>query len=63
AQIAEHLDGRIPLLPERLQAIEERIQQLQQRVGYTGDYRSWIQRHLPKRLEEMLQLEVSDAEE
>jgi NADPH-dependent glutamate synthase beta subunit-like oxidoreductase len=61
-RVAENLASRASLTEEQLCAIEERIQQLQQRVGYSGDYPGWIRRHLPKRLEEMLQLETDSSD-
>jgi hypothetical protein len=60
ARLAEHLSGRAPLSPEHIAALDERFQELQRRVGYDGNYSAWIRRHVPKRLEDLLQLSVSE---
>jgi hypothetical protein len=60
ARIAEHLTRWEPLSAQQCAALDERVRELQRRVGYDGDYPRWIRRHLPKRLEEMLQLNVPD---
>ncbi len=62
ARIARHLTARPPLEAEQISLIDDYITQLQQRVGYDGDYPRWIQRHLPKRLEDLLHLELPDAD-
>lgn len=61
-RIAEHLIGKPLLEEEQIRAIDERLDQLCRRVSYDGDYEGWIQRHLPKRLEDLLQLELSEEE-
>ncbi len=63
ARVAEHLRRRAPLSAEECAVIDERIQTLQRSVGYDGDYQGWIRRHLPKRLEELLQLNIPESEE
>lgn len=40
-----------PLSPDHVAEIEQRIHRLQQRVGYTGDYDSWIAKVTPPDLE------------
>jgi len=40
--VAERLSGQAPLPPERVSALLSEVQSLQRRVGYTGNYREWI---------------------
>jgi NADPH-dependent glutamate synthase beta subunit-like oxidoreductase len=49
----DHLLERMgePLTTESIASINARIQQVQQKVGYGGDFASWITQHLPLRLE------------
>jgi ferredoxin/flavodoxin---NADP+ reductase len=51
--IDEFLRERKPLRPERIARIREQVRRLQHRVGFDSDYRSWVDRHLPVRLESL----------
>jgi ferredoxin/flavodoxin---NADP+ reductase len=42
AAVAEYVSGRSPLPGERVVAILERVGELQRRVGYPGNYRSYV---------------------
>lgn len=55
--IGEQLQKTKPLSAEQIQKIQDKIKQLQQRVGYDGNYPQWIQKHLPVRLEYLLNQE------
>ncbi len=46
-----------PPSQETTEAIFEKVKNLQAQVGYDGSYASWIERHLPVRLEQMLGVE------
>ncbi|MCS7176539.1 MAG: FAD-dependent oxidoreductase [Candidatus Kapabacteria bacterium] len=61
-RIAQQVRERPPLTADQIQAIDERITRLWEQVGYDGDYSTWVRRHLPKRLEELLRLQVADEE-
>lgn len=49
--------ARRVLTEDQIRGIIRRIRQLQQRVGYDGDYEKWKARHLPVRLEELVEKE------
>ena len=52
AEAVEHRIRALPVLSHReIAALEQRIRALQERVGYTGDYDSWISRETPPDLE------------
>ncbi len=53
-QISLFLNTRRALTPEILSRIERKVSELQARVGYEGDYQSWVNRHKPPRLETLL---------
>lgn len=39
---------------EVIQGIQRKCEELQNKAGFDGDYRAWVQKKLPKRLEDML---------
>ena len=45
------------LATDQIQSILNRISESQQRVGYNGDYQKWVEKHLPVRLEDLLETE------
>lgn len=45
--------------PAQIEAILARVRECQQTAGYDGNYKRWVQRHLPKRLEDLLGLDES----
>lgn len=47
AAVAERLAGQAPLPGERVAGILSRVRALQERVGYSGEYRAWIERVRP----------------
>jgi ferredoxin--NADP+ reductase len=49
--IANNLESRPKLSPERVAEIIARVRERQNRVGYDGDYRAWIKRVTPPDLE------------
>ena len=48
------LEAAKKLSESDINQIDERIQQLQSRSGYTQDFLSWVDQHLPERLEDQL---------
>ncbi|MDX2304142.1 MAG: FAD-dependent oxidoreductase [Microscillaceae bacterium] len=46
-----------PLSIEQMQELDQKVSELQQKVGYTGTFQQWVDKHLPLRLEEMIDLE------
>lgn len=52
-KITQKLASRLPLTKKQIEFITDKIAKLQQRSGYKGNYKSWISRNLPVRLEEM----------
>jgi len=57
-QIHTYLKKRDFLDPEQIEDIKHRIKILQEKVGYHGNYRAWIKKHLPPRLEDIMGLDV-----
>lgn len=55
--ILQSIEEQRPLSDAELEKIKERVRALQQQVGYDGNYRAWIARHLPQRLEKMVEFE------
>ncbi len=56
-QVAEinNVVGCAPFpLPDEVRKITDTIKRLQEKAGYNGDYKEWIQAHLPVRLEDIL---------
>lgn len=51
AGVAGELEGRPPLSPAALEALVARVGERQKAVGYTGDYRGWIEKVTPPDLE------------
>lgn len=54
SEIAESISRQKFMSAEVIRKIVEKVQELQNKVGYTGDYREWIKRNRPVRLEELL---------
>jgi len=50
AEISVQLEKRPYLQAETIERIIEKVTQLQYKTGYHGDYRTWINQHLPGRL-------------
>lgn len=53
AGIAEYLENLPALTRDQYDWIHRRVAALQERAGHAGDFRDWIARHLPVRLEEL----------
>jgi len=54
--IAENLKNKNLLSVEKIQELKDRIKEFQQKVNYDGDYNKWVEKHLPKRLEDMIEV-------
>jgi NADPH-dependent glutamate synthase beta subunit-like oxidoreductase len=58
ASVASAVDGIIPAIERvsesQYNQILERVKTLQQKQGYTGDFRAWVAKHLPVRLEALI---------
>ena len=52
--IGEHLQAVAPLPAENMAQIHVRIKELQKNAGYDGNYKKWIENHLPVRLENLI---------
>jgi ferredoxin--NADP+ reductase len=52
--IGEHLQAVAPLPAENMAQIHARIKELQKNAGYDGNYKKWIENHLPVRLENLI---------
>ncbi len=50
-RVAARITPQRALAPEQMAALLERVRERQQAVGYTGDYRSWIEKVTPPDLE------------
>jgi NADPH-dependent glutamate synthase beta subunit-like oxidoreductase len=46
-RLADHVKRMPPLSKAQMETILRRVRELQERVGYTGDYRAWIQEVTP----------------
>ncbi|MDA0195076.1 MAG: FAD-dependent oxidoreductase [Bacteroidetes bacterium] len=61
AEQVDHIGEQIKreeFMPEEvIQGIHKKIAALQQKTGYDGDYRKWVQKNLPTRLEDILGLD------
>ncbi len=55
--ILQSIEEQRPLSDAELEKIKERVRTLQQQVGYDGNYAEWIRKHLPQRLEKMVEFE------
>jgi len=49
--VKNHLDGREPLSPGKVEELHAIVRDRQARVGYNGDFQSWIEKHTPPDLE------------
>jgi NADPH-dependent glutamate synthase beta subunit-like oxidoreductase len=58
AAAAKTVDGLLPYVrsidASKYAQLISRVEELQKRVGYTGDFREWVAKHLPVRLETLL---------
>ena len=52
--IAESFKDKNLLSVEKINELRDRIKEFQQKVGYDGNYDKWVEKHLPKRLEDLL---------
>ena len=52
--IGEQLKEVPPLSAENMEDIHGRVRGLQDKVDYDGNYKKWIENHLPQRLEKMI---------
>jgi ferredoxin--NADP+ reductase len=53
-RIQHKLNKKSLLTTEQIRGIYNRIRDLQRKVGYDGDYESWIRTHLPLRIENIV---------
>ncbi|MEM8883887.1 MAG: NAD(P)-binding protein [Planctomycetota bacterium] len=49
--VKQHLEAKDPLPPEKIEQIRELVRARQTRVGYDGDFTTWIEKHTPPDLE------------
>ena len=49
--VKQHVEARDPLPPEKVEELHGRVKTLQDKVGYDGDYDSWIANVTPPDLE------------
>jgi len=49
--VKNHLDGKEPLPPEKVEELSALVKERQERVGYDGDFDKWIEKHTPPDLE------------
>jgi NADPH-dependent glutamate synthase beta subunit-like oxidoreductase len=54
AGIAQYIETLPALTEEKYHSIRQKVQALQQAAGYEGDFRQWVERHLPVRLEQLV---------
>lgn len=52
--IAGEIEKLSPPTPSELEFIQNKISELQARAGYNGNFKNWVKRHLPVRLESMI---------
>jgi hypothetical protein len=53
-RIGEQLLTQKVLTPDQIHSIHERISNLQKKAGYDGNYTQWIKKHLPVRIESLI---------
>ncbi len=53
-KVVDQLSHSPLLTQEKMEALSLRVKNLQQKVGYDGDYETWVKNHLPMRLEELI---------
>jgi len=51
--IAEAINRKNPLPCEKIHEMKVRIAKFREKAGYDGDYKKWVEKHRPVRLEEM----------
>lgn len=51
--ISEKFKKKNLLSVEKIEKLQDRIKEFQQKANYDGNYGKWVERHLPKRLEEL----------
>lgn len=54
SNIADQIGRQQFLSPEVIEGIQVKTNDLHQRVGYNGDFTSWVEKNLPERLEDQL---------
>lgn len=54
-EIADHINRQKFMPDDLIQSILQKTEALQKQVNYEGDYRKWVEKNLPKRLEDMLE--------
>jgi len=52
--ISEKFKDKNLLSVEKIGELQDRIKEFQQKAGYDGNYDKWVEKHLPKRLEDMI---------
>jgi len=55
--ITDHIQRQRFMPDEVIQSIIDKTGALQKKAGYDGDYRKWVEKNLPKRLEDILGIE------
>ena len=50
-----YLEDKEVLSTEKIEELQNRISGYQEEAGYNGDFMKWVDQHLPKRLEDMLE--------
>lgn len=55
--IAEHIDRQDFIRAETVESILDRIKALQKKAGFDGNFKTWVEKNLPIRLEQLLEAE------
>ena len=55
--ITEHIQRQKFMPDDTIQSILHKTKELQKKVYYNGDYRKWVEKNLPKRLEDLLEID------
>ncbi len=55
--ITEHIQRQKFMPDDTIQSILHKTEELQKKVSYNGDYRKWVEKNLPKRLEDLLEID------
>ncbi|MCH8329958.1 MAG: FAD-dependent oxidoreductase [Bacteroidetes bacterium] len=54
--IMDQFKGDNLLSPEKIAELDEKIKVFQDKAGYEGNFRDWVEKNLPKRLEDILEI-------